>query len=438
MDSDPSSLHRDPPSAGDVAGAVGTGVVVVGVAVALCAHVLGSRLGLATSGGPLGWSGTVGRALTTRYTDWEMHVSSWGFAGGPEPDHATVRLYLDYGDDLARVGPILRMWYAEADRLLSGLVRPPGAAKPDVYRSGYEKEPGGSGRKVRPRTWDAGITEDYFQLTWAWRDTAAEASVAELKLYVFRFFERRHVMLSASVDLEDRPGRLPVVLPPLLELLRTVADVADPAYGEAVVNGSSLPPATMLDGALYRHAEDSAAQSREFLRGYEWLTICPKELLPRLGGAEGLRGSNAFSSVEELRHGGALLRATDDPAAYGPAEIAAVFSAVAPVLPAGRPRALPGHDLRRVVFANAGEQTRAARPDLGPGMPAPDDPRVAAAQAFVAEAVSKGWVSEEAADDVIPEHLREKLAGHVKIGLTEEGRRRLEQIMEEQGGTTGR
>lgn len=359
-------------------------------------------------------------------------MSAWGFGSGPEPDHATVRLYLDYGDDLSRVGPILRMWYAEADRLLSGLVRPPGAAKPDVYRSGYENEPDGSGRKVRLRTWDAGITEDYFQLTWAWQDTAPEASIAELKLYAFRFAERRHVMLSASVDLEDRPGRLPVVLPPLLELLRSVASVADPAYGEAVVNGSSLPPATMLDGALYRHKEDSAAQSREFLRGYEWLTICPKELLPRLGGVEGLRASKAFSVVEGLEQGGAILRATDDPAAYGPDEIRAVFSALAPVLPPGRPRDLPGHGLRRVVFADASEQARVAVPDLGPGAPGLDDPRVAAAQAFVTEAVAKGWVTHESADDVIPEYLRDRLAGHVKVGLTEEGRRRLDQIIDEQ------
>jgi hypothetical protein len=89
-----------------------------------------------------------------------------------------------------------------------------------------------------------------------------------------------------------------------------------------------------------------------------------------------------------------------------------------------------------VVLADAGTQeTAAGALGVGPGLPALDDPWVVAAQAFVAEAVAKGWVTHESADDVIPEYLRDKLAGHVKGGLTEEGRRRLDQIVDELNGT---
>jgi hypothetical protein len=366
-----------------------------------------------------------------------MTTPSWVIDGRREPDFVRVLLYLDYGDDLSRVGPVLKMWHAQADRLLSGLLQPPGTrAKPKIQRSGFEKKPDGAGRKIRPRTWSDGITEDFYQLTWAWRATSPRADVADLSLYAFRFAERRHVMLSAAVDLDDRPGRLPVVLPPLLELLRSVADVADPVYGEVVVNAESIAPNTMLDSALLRQCDRSAAESRTYLRGYEWVTVCPKELLPRLGGVDGLRASKAFVAVDPLEHGGAILRATDDPAAYGPDQARAVFSVLATVLPPGQPRFLGGRDMSRVVLADAGAQDRAAGVlAVGPGLPALDDPQVVAAQAFVVEAFAKGWVTQESADDVIPEYLREKFAGHVKVGLTEEGRRRLDQIVDELNGT---
>lgn len=272
---------------------------------------------------------------------------------GPDPDFVTCLLYLDCGDEMARLRPLLAYWYDETCRSLLPHLRPAGAPEPMMSLSVYERTADGRPRRRKPRSWDEGLTADLHQLSVHWSDTAASSIASELDLYVFRFGSGRHVKLQISVGFQDRPGGLARVLPDLVDLMRRVGDVTDPTYGEIVVNAETLAPATMLDGALSRPIAVSAGESRDRLRGYEWVTICPTELAVRLGGAAALRATGAFAEVVPLAHGGLLLRATADPDSYRDARLSAVHRALASVLPAGQPGDLAGHDLSRVVPLDA-------------------------------------------------------------------------------------
>jgi hypothetical protein len=81
------------------------------------------------------------------------------------------------------------------------------------------------------------------------------------------------------------------------------------------------------------------AQSRTHLRGYGWVTVCPKELASSMDVAS-LRGSGAFHEVEELPGGALWIRATRDFADYGDARVRGVWAALSPVLRAGVPKRL--------------------------------------------------------------------------------------------------
>ena len=297
----------------------------------------------------------------------------WMESSGLKPDFATCLLYLDHGEDLTWTAPMLRYWYEQACRLLVPYVAPAGSDGPAVSLSAHEQSVDGRPRRRRPRNWEEGLTEDLYQLSSHWFDAPSAAIASELDLYVFRFADRRHLKLQATVGFREGAGRLSLVLPAMVELARVVGNVADPAYGEVLANAQTLAPNTTLDGALYRGAEESARASRTHLRGYEWVTLCPKELSARLGSAEALRASGAFAEVTPLGQGGLLLRATDAPEEYRGDRVRSVFHALAPVLPPGQPCELPGHDLSRVAFADARHPV--ARPDLGPGAVSRADPR---------------------------------------------------------------
>ncbi|GIG86181.1 hypothetical protein Pen02_11170 [Plantactinospora endophytica] len=312
---------------------------------------------------------------------------------GPEPDFVTWLLYLDRAEDPGWLGSLARWWHDEVCRMLLPFVQPAGSAAPATSLTAFEQDPGGRGRRRRPARWADGISDDCAQLSARWFDVAPAATASELDVFLARFAGRRHVRLQISVGFEGRSGRLPLVLPALVELARLVGDATDPAYGEIVVNAGLLSPATMLDAALGRSAESSAEQSRTHLRGYEWVTICPRELVGALGGPERIWASGAFAEVRPLTHGGVLLRATDDPSDYRADRVRAAFRALAPVLPPGRPGALPtvppagsamlsavpgvlagdpgGHDLSRVVFADpraVDPRIPGQRLELGPGL----------------------------------------------------------------------
>lgn len=106
------------------------------------------------------------------------------------------------------------------------------------------------------------------------------------------------------------------------------AGAGDPAY---------VRHRTSLDAALRRAPEDSLREARRYLRGYSWITVVPRELAARLGGADALTATGAFAEVEALPPGGVWLRATDRPDTYDAAAVRRVFQALAPVLPPGLP-----------------------------------------------------------------------------------------------------
>ncbi len=135
--------------------------------------------------------------------------------------------------------------------------------------------------------------------------------------------------------------------------LAGVLDQADPVYAEISYDrGWDLD--TELDKALRRDPDQSMEQSRQLLRGYSWVTVIPQELVERLGGAEAIEAAGAAAEVRRLAAGGLLLRATRTPEEYDEAAMKRLFQLVAPVLPEGRPRDLPGWPTRhQVVYEDA-------------------------------------------------------------------------------------
>ncbi|MGW2831540.1 hypothetical protein [Streptomyces sp. NPDC001286] len=133
----------------------------------------------------------------------------------------------------------------------------------------------------------------------------------------------------------------------LVEFLRAALDASNPAFGRIELN--SFADLTNLDAALSRRRRKSLRESRQFLRGYAWVTVCPSELSARLGGTSALEASGAFHQVIPLRAGGVLLQASETLLGYTDAVMARIFETLAPVLPQGEPRKDPAHpDLRFV------------------------------------------------------------------------------------------
>ncbi|SDX94265.1 hypothetical protein SAMN05444365_101155 [Micromonospora pattaloongensis] len=305
-------------------------------------------------------------------------MPSWMEVDERDPDLATLVLYLECGEQVSAIAPLLQLWHDEACRLLLPFVQPAGATAPTTSFTAFDEPAAGRGRRRRPCSWSDGLTEGLGQLSAHWYDVAPGA--AELDLHVLRFAGGRHLKLQASVGFAERSAQVPRVLSALIELIRRMAHAADLTYGEILRAAGNATPATLLDAALRRAGDESAEASRTFLRGYEWLTVCPRELAHRLGGAEGLAASGAFAEVRPLPHGAVLLRATDSPEEYRGERVHAVFAALAPVLPGGQPRGLPEHDFTRIVFTDARHAaTAAAAPRVVarascPVVPAPREP----------------------------------------------------------------
>jgi hypothetical protein len=118
-----------------------------------------------------------------------------------------------------------------------------------------------------------------------------------------------------------------------------VARVANPTYGEMGADAYSLQRETVLDQALGRSESDSANASRQYLRGYGWITICPPEIADRLGGADTFRSSTAFHTVHVSE--------------YTPTHAEAIFDVLRPGLPPGRPDESRSIDLRQIVMEDA-------------------------------------------------------------------------------------
>jgi hypothetical protein len=136
-----------------------------------------------------------------------------------------------------------------------------------------------------------------------------------------------------------------------VDFLAATLDQANPAFG--VVTDDNLVNATAVDVVLHRSSTRSLDDSRRFLRGYGLATVVPAELVDRLGGVRELADTGAFVRVQPLRAGGVVLQATATLAQYDDEAMRRVFRALAPVLPAGMPRLVPGYEHVRVVYEDA-------------------------------------------------------------------------------------
>ncbi|MFJ1796063.1 hypothetical protein [Kitasatospora griseola] len=122
----------------------------------------------------------------------------------------------------------------------------------------------------------------------------------------------------------------------IVNSMRRVANVADPVFGSIGYGGNFT--CTELEYSLgLRGLTDSYDKSRKILRGYDWVTVVPRELANEHGGASGVTKSSNLHSIEELPSGALWLRATDEFANYNGSAVRAMFEAVAPMLPKGLP-----------------------------------------------------------------------------------------------------
>lgn len=137
----------------------------------------------------------------------------------------------------------------------------------------------------------------------------------------------------------------------LVDFLHAALDTSNPTFGR--IEWRNFNELTNLDAVLRRKKRTSRRESRRFLRGYAWATVCPAELAARLGGAAALENSRAFHRVLPLRAGGVLLQASDTLAGYTDQVMERVFEALAPVLPQGEPHPDPAYPEMRFVPRDA-------------------------------------------------------------------------------------
>ncbi|MDQ1630603.1 MAG: hypothetical protein QOC80_575, partial [Frankiaceae bacterium] len=205
-------------------------------------------------------------------------------------------VYLDTGDDLTLVAAAAEWWYAEAREVL-GATREPKlfAIEQDEHEATFE---------LRPPSWQAALNDRLYLLRATWGRGVAPEGFRDVVMGIHRFGEgRKHAMLKVIArpsSLDDPSGGVNR----LAGLARRVDEVCDPAYGEVVVNSGGRQPNTCLDLALRRSRTVSADEGRRWLRGYEWITLCPRELVDQLGGVEALRASGAFTRVTPSPQGG--------------------------------------------------------------------------------------------------------------------------------------
>jgi hypothetical protein len=137
----------------------------------------------------------------------------------------------------------------------------------------------------------------------------------------------------------------------LVDVLHAALDASSPLFGRIEWNiFSELPN---LDAVLRRRRRTSLREGRQLLRGYAWVTVCPAELVARLGGTAVLEDSGAFHRVLPLQAGGVLLQASATMAGYTDQVMEKVFEALAPVLPQGEPQPDPASPKLRFVPRDA-------------------------------------------------------------------------------------
>ncbi|CAL9549737.1 hypothetical protein SUDANB21_04416 [Streptomyces sp. enrichment culture] len=152
-----------------------------------------------------------------------------------------------------------------------------------------------------------------------------------------------------------------------LRFLKGSAAGLNPSFGHVAYNYTVGKTALEeVLGPPWLLPEDTLPESRLYLRGYSWLTVCPQELADRLGGAAELRATGAFHEVDELAEGGVWLLATPAFDEYDQEHSARVWGALAPVIRPGKPRQFseePGHPPLPVVYEDAAQARGVAEPE---------------------------------------------------------------------------
>ncbi|KPI34158.1 hypothetical protein OV450_6069 [Actinobacteria bacterium OV450] len=158
-------------------------------------------------------------------------------------------------------------------------------------------------------------------------------------------------------DLVD-PVRQEVVL----SFLRDISEGLDPSFANITYHdGLGKTGLERNLGPPWKFPRETIPTSRQTLRGYEWWTICPKELADALGGVDALRATGAFHEVVRLPSGALWLQATEHYRDYGPDAYTAVFHALSPVLPPGTPKYFDRHEsepAERIVYLDAAARRR--------------------------------------------------------------------------------
>lgn len=137
----------------------------------------------------------------------------------------------------------------------------------------------------------------------------------------------------------------------LVDFLSEALDGSSPTFGR--IEFDNFNELTNIEAVLRRRKRKSLRESRQTLRGYAWVTVCPAELLARLGGASALEVSGAFHRVVPLSAGGVLLQASETLGGYTDDVMERVFATLAPVLPEGEPHPDPAYPYMRFVPRNA-------------------------------------------------------------------------------------
>lgn len=133
--------------------------------------------------------------------------------------------------------------------------------------------------------------------------------------------------------------RDPVFQGAFLRFMKTQANALDPSFGH-IAHLYNLGNTALEErlGPPWLLAEQTVPESRQYLRGYSWVTVCPKELSTTVGGKQALLDSGAFHEVEELTDGSIWLQAGPDFAAYDDDQARTVWAALSPALRPGTPR----------------------------------------------------------------------------------------------------
>ncbi|MFC7247217.1 hypothetical protein ACFQO7_32495 [Catellatospora aurea] len=120
----------------------------------------------------------------------------------------------------------------------------------------------------------------------------------------------------------------------LADTVLAAVQLVDPCYAEVSLKVD--PTASALEAATGRLVSRALQESRRYLAGYSWITVVPREIAQRLGGAAAATRSDLFPEVSELRSGALWLRTTQWLDQYETADATSLAEFFGPVLPPRR------------------------------------------------------------------------------------------------------